>query len=369
MNRVIVAMSGGVDSSVAAALLKNKGYEVIGITMCFGLKEAGKKKPSCCGLEGIEDARKVAFKLGIRHYVLNFDKVLQEKVIKNFIEEYAQGRTPNPCVRCNQFLKFTQLLEKAKSLGAAYLATGHYAKILKCRGVYCLKKANDDKKDQSYFLYRLMQKQLAHILMPLGNLTKEQVRKIASEFGLPVAQKPGSQEICFVPDADYRAFLLRASPRIAARIKPGPILDAQGNILGRHKGISFYTIGQREGLCIAKGYPIYITKIDAKTNSIIVGNRQEALSWGLIAKDLSWTGKPIKTEVVLGVKIRYNHKEISSRLAVLGGGKIKIIFSQPQFAVAPGQSVVFYSKDVVVGGGTIERQLAHAETSRKNSKT
>ena len=219
-SKVVVAMSGGVDSSVAAGLLQRKGYEVIGITMCFGLKEMNKKRPSCCGIEGIEDARRVAHTLGIKHYVLNFDKALQEKVIKDFVTEYLAGRTPNPCIRCNQYLKFEQLLAKAKSLGAEYLATGHYAKISfssqfsAFSGKYLLKKAKDTYKDQSYFLYRLTQKQLAHILFPLGNYTKLEVRQLASKLNLSVKDKPGSQEICFIPDDDYREFLKREFTRI-----------------------------------------------------------------------------------------------------------------------------------------------------------
>ncbi|TAN59857.1 tRNA 2-thiouridine(34) synthase MnmA [bacterium] len=362
--KVVVAMSGGVDSSVAAALLQRQGYEVIGITMCFGLKETNKRRPSCCGIEGIDDARRVAHKLGIKHYVLNFDKFLREKVIKNFILEYLSGRTPNPCIRCNEYLKFDALLNKAKSLGAGYLATGHYAKI--ARGPkYLLQKAKDKWKDQSYFLYRLNQKQLKHILFPLGNYTKSQVRELARQFDLPVKDKPGSQEICFIPDDDYRGFLRQELTRIkagiSADVKPGPILDSEGNILGEHKGIPFYTIGQREGLGVALGYPAYVIGINAKNNTIVLGKREEVLSGGLIAGDLSFIDKPIKRKVVLKVKIRYNHKEIASKAMAFSGNRIKIIFSKPQFAVTPGQSAVFYNGRQVVGGGIIETGLNNAE--------
>ena len=383
--RVVAAMSGGVDSSVAAALLQNQGYEVIGITMCFGLKESDKKRPSCCGIEGIEDARRVAHKLGISHYVLNFDKALEEKVIKNFISEYLSGRTPNPCIRCNQYLKFGTLLAKARSLGAEYLATGHYSRIEfdKNKKIFRLKKAKDKFKDQSYFLYRITQKQMAQSLMPLGNLTKGRVRKIALDLGLSVADKPASQEICFIPDDDYREFLqhrltppfLRGSRSnkekagltrifktgIDTDIKSGLILDTKGNILGKHKGIPFYTIGQREGLGIALGYPVYVTKIDAENNTIIAGKKEEVLSYGLIAGDLSFTHKAIKRAVALSVKIRYNHKEVSSRIIPSGRNRVKAVFSKPQFAVTPGQSAVFYKGDEVVGGGIIEKGLNHAE--------
>ncbi len=367
--RVVVAMSGGVDSSVAAGILQRKGFEVIGITMCFGLKEANKKRPSCCGIEGIEDARRVAHTLGIKHYVLNFDKVLQEKVIKDFITEYLSGRTPNPCIRCNQYLKFEQLLERAKSLGAEYLATGHYAKIVHGQK-YLLKKAKDKYKDQSYFLFRLTQKQLAHTLFPLGNYTKFEVRQLASELNLSIKDKPGSQEICFVPDEDYRGFLKRELARIKGtpagiytNIKPGLILDMNGKVVGEHKGIPFYTIGQREGLGIAMGYPVYILKINAKNNTIVVGNKEDAFSYGLLAKELSFIAEPIEREVALRVKIRYNHQEVLSRVSPLGKNRLKIIFSKPQFAVTPGQSAVLYRSESVVGGGIIETGLTHTEIS------
>lgn len=364
--KVVVAMSGGVDSSVAAALLQKQSYEVIGITMCFGLKEMNKRRPSCCGVEGIEDARRVAHKLGIKHYVLNFDKFLQEEVIENFIAEYLAGRTPNPCIRCNQYLKFEKLLDKAKALGAEYLATGYYARIDMGQGTgyggqrYQLKKAKDKDNDQSYFLYRLKQKQLKHILFPLGNYTKAQVRALAWQFDLPVKDKPGSQEICFIPDEDYRAFFKH---RLKIQIiKPGQILDTFGKFLGEHKGIPFYTIGQREGLGIALGYPVYVLKIDTKNNTIVVGKREEALSSGLIAKDLSFIIKSIKSAVALKVKIRYNHKEIASRVMPFGKNRIKVIFSKPQFAVCPGQSAVFYKDQEIIGGGIIEAALTDAET-------
>ena len=349
--RVVVAMSGGVDSSVAAALLKNQGYEVIGITMCFNLSDKVSKKPRCCGWEGIEDARRVAYKLGIRHYVLNMQKALQAEVIEDFCKEYLSGRTPNPCVRCNQYLKFGILLRKANALGAQYLATGHYARIA---GFNRLKKAKDKKKDQSYFLYRLNQEQLKRSLFPLGNYTKSQVRHLAKEFALPVADKLASQEICFLPDDDYRTFL---SSRLSSRsLKPGPIIDKQGNILGRHKGIAFYTIGQRQGLNIAMGYPIYIAKIDSRHNRIVVGPKEEILASEFIIKNVHFTLGPIKKKIVANVKIRYNHKEAPAEI-LPGVRKTKVKFKKPQFAITPGQSAVFYKKDQVLGGGVIEEVL------------
>lgn len=350
--RVVVAMSGGVDSSTAAAILKEKGFEVIGITMCFNLPDSSSKRPSCCGLQGIEDARRVAHKIGIKHYVLNMQKFLEEAVIKDFCLEYQNGRTPNPCIRCNQYVKFTSLLKKALSLDAKFLATGHYARITKSE-VYCLKKAKDLKKDQSYFLYRLNQEQLKHILFPLGLLTKDKVRVMAERLGLPVAGKKDSQEICFLPDNDYRNFLRNKFGNI---IKKGPILDAKGNVLGQHKGVAYYTLGQRQGLGVAKGYPVYITKIDPVNNSITVGTREEASSREFLVKEASFIKEKIKKKIALKVKIRYNHKEAPAKITP-EGKSFKVSFRQPQFAITPGQSAVFYDKDKVVGGGIIDKAL------------
>ena len=361
--RIVVAMSGGVDSAVSAALLKKQGYEVIGITMCFNLPDSNTKRPSCCGIQGIEDARRVAHKLGIRHYVLNFSKALKEKVIADFCQEYLEGRTPNPCIRCNQYIKFDALLKKALSLGAKYLATGHYARIeqdtrhLPDRQAgktqdtgYLLKKGKDKFKDQSYFLYRLNQGQLKHILFPLGNYTKEQVRKLAREFELPVAEKLASQEICFLSNSDYRQFLKK---QINARIKPGQVVDVKGNILGLHKGIALYTIGQREGLGIAWQYPLYIKKIDYKNNRITVGKKEDAYSSEFLVKEPHFILKAIKKKVALKVKMRYNHKETIAEVMPHAVGKLKVRFRRPQFAITPGQSAVFYDKDTVIGGGII----------------
>lgn len=345
-------MSGGVDSAVAAALLQKQGYEVIGITMCFNLPDIVSKKPRCCGLQGIEDARRVAHKLGIKHYVLNMQKVLQEKVIKDFCAGYLKGTTPNPCVRCNQFVKFAALLKKALSLNATYLATGHYARIAKSEAGYRLQKGRDLNKDQSYFLYRLNQRQLKHALFPLGSYTKPQVRELACRFGLAVAHKPESQEICFLPESDYRKFLIRNN----ASLKPGAIIDRKGRVLGEHKGIAFYTIGQRKGLGLALGYPAYITKIDAKQNEITVGRRKDAQAREFLIKDVHFISAPLKKKVVVKAKIRYNHREASVELVPFGAN-IKARFKTPQFAITPGQSAVFYDKDTVIGGGIIDRVL------------
>jgi tRNA-specific 2-thiouridylase len=360
--RVVVAMSGGVDSAVAAALLKEQGYEVIGMTMCFSIPHAdagSRKKPTCCGLQGIEDARRIAHKLGIRHYVLNMQKALWEHVIKDFCAEYLAGRTPNPCVRCNQYLKFDALLKKALSLDAKYLATGHYAKIVHSSKfivhsrVFLLKKAKDRHKDQSYFLYHLGQNQLKHILFPLGNYTKEQVRGLARKFALPVADKIASQEICFLPGNDYRPFLRQMVKKDFA---PGPVVDKDGVVLGRHKGIAYYTIGQREGLGIAKGYPIYITEINPKNNRITVGRREDVFRKEFLVSHPHFIVRPPEKKIAAWVKIRYNHKQALAKIMPLKD-KIKVTFKKAQFAVTPGQSAVFYDKDIVLGGGIIHKTL------------
>jgi tRNA-specific 2-thiouridylase len=358
--RVVVAMSGGVDSSVAAALLKKQGYEVIGITMCFGLADSQRKRPACCGIKAIEDARRVAHKLGIRHYVLNMQRALEEYVIRDFCREYLRARTPNPCVRCNQYLKFGVLLKKALGLDADFLATGHYARIERAQYAirntqyYLLKKAKDKHKDQSYFLYRLGQEQLRHVVFPLGNYTKDQVRALARKFALPTAEKKASQEICFLPQDNYRRFL---EARMRAKIRPGLVVDSRGNTLGRHKGICFYTIGQREGLGIAAGWPLYITGIDAKRNLITVGKKDEVFKKEFLIRDPHFILMPIKKKIVAATRIRYNHREARSEI-LLCKKNAKVCFSQPQFAITPGQAAVFYDKDTVLGGGVIEEVLS-----------
>jgi len=364
--RVVVGMSGGVDSAVAAALLKAQGYEVIGLTMCFNLAESGRKKAGCCSRQGIEDARRVAHKLRIKHYVLNMQKALEERVIKNFCREYLSGRTPNPCVLCNQYLKFGELLEQVKVLDAQFLATGHYARLVKTPAGFLLKKARDPQKDQSYFLYRLNQNQLEQVLFPLGNYTKEEVRRLARKFQLPVAEKKASQEICFLLDDDYRSFL---RTRAKKEMPAGPIIDAQGKIVGRHKGIAYYTVGQREGLGVAKGYPVYITRIDPKSNNIYIGSKEEASASEFLVKDLHFAIEPALKKIALKVKIRYNHREAQADLfsygnkstgckAVAWSPIAKVIFKKPQLAVTPGQSAVFYDKSRVLGGAIIDEVIS-----------
>ncbi|MDD4981775.1 MAG: tRNA 2-thiouridine(34) synthase MnmA [Candidatus Omnitrophica bacterium] len=351
--RVVVAMSGGVDSSVAAALLRDKGHEVIGITMCFNLPEFKRKKPGCCSLSSIDDARRVAHKLGIKHYVLNMQKELEEYVISDFCSEYIIGKTPNPCIVCNQYIKFGSLLRKSIALGGNFLATGHYARIIKSGGLYYINKAEDLLKDQSYFLYRLGQKELSSVMFPIGGYSKEEIRKLARKFKLPVAEKKESQEICFLPRDDYREFLRE---RVRRKIKSGFVVDLNGRVLGEHKGIAYYTIGQRQGLGIAAGYPAYILEINREKNSIIIGPKEHAFSREFWVNNLHFAGRPIKKRVALKVKIRYNHKEGEAEL-IPSKNTIRIKFRKPQFAVTPGQAAVFYTRSRILGGGKIEKVI------------
>ncbi len=351
--RVVVAMSGGVDSSVAAALLKEQGYEVIGLTMCFNLAERNGNQPSCCGLTGIEDARLVCQKLGIRHYVLNLNKEFYQEVIQNFYQEYLSGRTPNPCVRCNQFIKFGILLKKVINLGAQFLATGHYARIVKSPQGYLLMKAKDLKKDQSYFLYLLTQAQLKYVIFPLGNFTKPKIRQLARNFRLKVAEKLDSQEICFLPNGKYGDFV---KARGKATTKPGNFVDKNGNILGLHRGIAYYTIGQRHGIGIAAEYPFYVTQINVKHNQIILGRRPEVYKKEFIINEGHFLGKFIKKKIEIKVRIRYNHQEAPATVYPIKD-KLRVVFKQPQFAVTLGQSAVFYDNHTVLGGGIIQKVI------------
>lgn len=343
-------MSGGVDSSVTAALLKDKAFQVIGITMQIWPRQDG---GGCCGIESIEDAKKVAYKLGIPHYVLNFRDIFRKKVITDFCEEYQRGRTPNPCIRCNQYIKFDTLLKRARQLDADYIATGHYARIefSQKKKRFILKRGKDPSKDQSYVLYTMGQKQLKSTLMPLGGLTKREVRGIARRKNLPIADKPESQEICFIPDNDYGKFLKRHNPGSA---KPGPIVDKDGGVIGRHRGVIYYTIGQRKGIGIADKHPLYVISIDKKNNTIVVGAKADVYSKELIAEKVKLIymdrlKKPIKVKV----KVRYLHPAAKATIVPHNKNKVKVMFDQPQWAVTPGQAAVFYSGDIVVGGGTI----------------
>jgi tRNA-specific 2-thiouridylase len=344
--RVAVAMSGGVDSSVAAALLKDQGFEVIGVTMCFSLPEPTTGRPACCGAASVADARQVAEILGIRHHVLGFEKDLERLVVADFLDEYARGRTPNPCIRCNEYLKFGRLLEMVRAMDIEFLATGHYARIVQRQGINYLCKAHDSRKDQSYFLYRLRSEQLAHILFPLADYTKEQVRVIALEQRLPVAQKKESQEICFVPD-DLRSFL---APRLGSR--PGEVVDTDGHVLAHHDGVHYFTIGQRKGLGIGTEHVRYVVEIDAANARVVVGSRKQAMARGCYLTDCIFPGgRPEGAR--MGARVRYRSPEVKARTRT-EGDRVLLEFEEPQFAVTAGQSAVLYDGDIVIGGGIIE---------------
>jgi tRNA-specific 2-thiouridylase len=326
---VVVAMSGGVDSSVAAALLVRRGYEVIGMTMCFNLPDAESDRAACCGPTAISDARQVAGVLGIPHYVLPFGDALRQTVIDDFIRQYEAGRTPNPCIRCNQFVKFDALLKMARTSGGRFLATGHYARI---GAGPILKKAKDKTKDQSYFLYRLSRAQLEQTLFPLGERTKVEVRELAQRFGLPVAQKKESQEICFVPE-QYTDFL---KAHKANCFTPGSIVDTSGKVLGEHPGIGHFTIGQRQGL--------------------VVGPREDTLRRSCIVEEVVYGGSAPGTPFRCRVRIRHRHHEEKATVTPQGQ-TATVEFDHPQSAITPGQSAVFYKRDTILGGGTIRKTL------------
>lgn len=343
--KVAVAMSGGVDSSVAAALLKQQGHEVFGVTMRVTAEPSRAEK----------DAADVADKLGIPHRVFDLADTFNRLIIKDFCNEYSLGRTPNPCVRCNRYIKFGTLLEKALEMGADYLATGHHARIEKGdSGRYTLKKGKDERKDQSYFLCQLTREQLGHALFPVGNMTKDEVRKIAGGLGLPSASRPESQEICFIPDDNHTEFIKNRVPRSSA---PGPIIDQKGKTLGQHMGINSYTVGQRKGLGISAAQPLYVTAIESARNAVVVGTKEQTYNIELTAGNLNWIAmdKPDKSMQVKA-KVRYRHPEAEATMTPLDNNDIYVKFIEPQMAITPGQTVVFYDGDTVIGGGTIIRQ-------------
>jgi len=356
--KVMLGMSGGVDSSVAAACLLEKGYDVIGVTMQIWPdkdEERQKNEGGCCSLSAVDDARGVAHMLGIPYYVMNFKKVFEDKVIKYFINEYLEGRTPNPCIACNRHVKFNEMLNKAVSMGIDFIATGHYAKIEYDEGKkrYLLKKSITAAKDQTYALYTMTQEQLSRTLMPIGEYTKDHVRKMAEDMKLLVASKPDSQEICFVEDNDYGRFI---SENSNAKIMPGNFVDTNGKVLGRHKGIVHYTVGQRKGLGIALGKPMFVLRIDVEKNNVVLGDEKEVFSDTLIASDLNFISiDKLEADMRVYAKIRYSAKEAPASIIPLEDGKVKVVFDTPQRAITPGQAVVFYDGDVVVGGGVIEK--------------
>ncbi len=347
--KVLVAMSGGIDSSVAAALLKEEGYEVIGTTMqviSSGNSDTGADT----------HARQVAHKLGIPHHVMDFRGIFTDRVIDDFCREYSRGRTPNPCVLCNRDIKFGVLRERAFEMGADFIATGHHARVERDENSvnYLLKKGADKRKDQSYFLCRLDQEQLSRAMFPVGNLTKEKVRQIAGELGLSAANKPESQEICFIPDDDYAGFLENRAPGTAG---PGPILDREGNTLGEHRGIIYYTVGQRKGLNIAAAEPLYVTAIDAGRNAVIAGTKDQTYGTELVAGNLNWIAMPApESAIKVKARIRYRHAEAEAIVSPLDDNSVYVKFTEPQMAITPGQTAVFYDGDTVIGGGTIMRQ-------------
>ncbi len=356
--RVVVAMSGGVDSSVAAALLMEEGYEVIGMTMEIWPQPKERMPGGCCSAETIQDARQVGERLGIPFYVVNFRDLFAKKVIAYFTTEYLRGRTPNPCIACNRHLKFAALLEKAVALEADYLATGHYARVRYCveRERYLLYKGEDDRKDQSYVLYNLTQEQLARIIFPLAQYTKAQIREKAVQLGLKVAHKPESQEICFIPDNNYKRFL---AERVgSANFTQGNFVNLQGEIIGRHQGLPFYTVGQRKGLGLALGYPAYVVALDPEHNTVTIGREDEVFQQGLYANENNYIAVAKLTEPMeVQAKIRYSAKPAAAVISPAGDGRVKILFGTPQRAITPGQAVVYYQGELVVGGGTIDEVI------------
>jgi len=355
--KVIVAMSGGVDSSVTAAILVEKGFEVIGITMRLGSQDSydqDSTRPACCSIESVEDARRVASQLNIPFYAVNYEAIFREEVVDYFCEEYSSGRTPNPCIICNQKLKFGKLLQLAFELGAEYVATGHYVRISQdtSTGRHILRKGIDSRKDQSYALFSLTQEQLKHALFPLGEYTKTQVREMARQRLLKVAERPESQELCFIFDDNYNRFL---HDKMSERLKPGQILDTSGKIVGQHKGIQFYTVGQRKGLGGNLGKAMYVVKIDPSTNTIVIGSKDDLMVNKLTASGANFISIPKLTEPIkVKAKIRYADSGTEGIAYPLDGDRFEVIFDRPCMAVTPGQAVVLYNGDLVIGGGWIE---------------
>jgi tRNA-specific 2-thiouridylase len=359
--RIVVAMSGGVDSSVAAALLASQGHDVIGLSMQLydasahlgpAGTDGGRAFGSCCTLDDLHDARRVATALGLPHYILNFERQFNETVVSNFVREYAAGRTPLPCAHCNSDLKFSTLLARAHGLGAERVATGHYARVEQAAGRWQLKRSADTGKDQSYFLFSLTQEQLSRAVFPVGTLTKGEVRDHARRLGLAVADKPDSQEICFIPDRDYAAFVEKAVPAVASG---GSIVSEEGHLLGTHGGVHRFTVGQRKGLGLSGPAPLYVLKIDAQSAEVTVGPRAALERTALNASGVNWVSVECPaTWTRASAQIRHRHTAASGRVRALEDARAEFVFDEPQSAVTPGQAVVFYDGDVVLGGGWID---------------
>lgn len=346
--KVVVGMSGGVDSSVAAALLARQGYEVIGVSI--NLVTCDRTAPrSCCAPTDRQDAREVCATIGIKHVVVDRRAEFKEGVIRPFVDEYLRGRTPSPCVLCNERVKFGGLIEEAGGLGAHYIATGHYARVASVAGSYRLLKASDASKDQSYFLFRMNQSELERTLFPLGSMKKQEVRSIAADLGLAVHKKPDSQEICFVPEGDCADFIEeRAGPALPG---PGNFVDLAGKILGKHRGIHAFTIGQRRGLGIGMGSRRYVVRIDPVRNEVVLGGKDDLLSTEAVVRAVSWVGGQYPEHEDVIVKIRSTHLGESARIDTVDGSSVLVRFAKPVRAVAPGQAAVFYRDDEVIGGG------------------
>ena len=353
--KVVVGMSGGVDSSVAAWLLLQKGYDVMGVTMQIWqdeVPEQVEENGGCCGLSAVDDARRVTSRLEIPYYVMNFKQDFKENVIDYFMDEYLKGHTPNPCIACNRYVKWESLLKRSMDIGADYIATGHYARIEQLpNGRYALRKSATSAKDQTYALYNLTQEQLSKTLMPVGEYTKDQIRTFAEELGLPVAHKPDSQEICFVPDGDYAKFIEENSGK---KIPEGNFVWTDGTVIGKHKGITHYTIGQRKGLGLAMGRPVVVTEIRPETSEVVIGEADDVFRTTLRADRLNWMSVPdIEGEARFLAKIRYNHSGSMCTVRKIEEDLVECTFDEPVRAVTPGQAVVFYDGDYVAGGGTI----------------
>lgn len=352
---VVVGMSGGVDSSVAAYLLKEQGYEVIGVTMEIWPKEIENPEDDggCCGLSAVEDARRVCQRLGIRHYVMNFRDIFKETVIGDFVSEYLCGRTPNPCIRCNRYVKWEALLHRSMEIGADYIATGHYAKISRLEnGRYAITKSATDKKDQTYVLYNLTQEQLSKTLFPIGEYDKDKIRQIAEEIGLEVAHKKDSQDICFIVDNDYGRFLEETGAKLPPK---GDFVDKDGNVLGQHKGIHNYTIGQRKGLGISAEHPLFVCDIDVANNRVVLGKNEDVFGSTLRCKSINHMAvDKFEDGQTVTAKIRYSASPEECRVFYESEDCIRCEFSEPVRAITPGQAIVFYDGEIVLGGGIIE---------------